>query len=45
VDYVLRATPQTTAINDTECPTLGIDSRGRRLVSDLVPAATSRCWR
>lgn len=45
VDYVLRATPQATAISDTECPTLGIDERGRRLVSDAVPAPGNRCWR
>jgi Tfp pilus assembly protein PilE len=45
VDFVLRATPQTSAIADAECPTLGMDSRGRRLVSDAVPPATSRCWR
>ncbi|MBA3477803.1 MAG: prepilin-type N-terminal cleavage/methylation domain-containing protein [Lautropia sp.] len=45
VEYVLRATPQTTAISDSDCPTFGIDSRGRRLVSDAVPAASSRCWR
>ena len=45
VDYLLRATPQTAAISDTDCPTLGIDARGRRLVSDAVPAAGSRCWR
>lgn len=44
VEFVLRVSPQTTAIDDTECPTLGIDSRGRRLVSDAVPAAGSRCW-
>jgi type IV pilus assembly protein PilE len=45
VEYTLRATPQTHAIGDPECPTLGIDSRGRRLVSDAVPAAGNRCWR
>lgn len=45
VEYVLRATPVATAIADTECPTLGIDSRGRRLVSGVVPPASSRCWR
>ncbi len=45
VEYVLRATPLSHAIGDTECPTLGIDSRGRRLVSDAVPAAGNRCWR
>ena len=45
VDFVLRATPQVAAISDTECPTLGIDSRGRRLVSDAVPTAGNRCWR
>ena len=45
VEYLLRATPQSHAIGDTECPTLGIDSRGRRLVSDAVPAAGNRCWR
>jgi type IV pilus assembly protein PilE len=45
VEYVLRATPQTAAINDSDCPTLGIDSRGRRLVSGVVPPASSRCWR
>lgn len=45
VDYVLRAVPQTTAADDPECPTLGIDERGRRLVSDAVPAPGNRCWR
>ncbi len=45
VEYVLRATPLTHAIADAECPTVGIDSRGRRLVSDAVPAAGNRCWR
>jgi type IV pilus assembly protein PilE len=45
VDYLLRATPQATAIPDTDCPTFGIDARGRRLVSDAVPAAGNRCWR
>ena len=45
VEYVLRATPLSHAIGDSECPTLGIDSRGRRLVSDAVPVAGNRCWR
>ena len=45
VDFVLLATPRANAINDTQCPTLGLDSRGRRLVSGAVPSATSRCWR
>lgn len=45
VEYLLRATPLAHAIADTECPNLGIDSRGRRLVSDAVPAAGNRCWR
>lgn len=45
VEFMLRATPRANAINDPDCPTLGIDSRGRRLVSDAVPLATSRCWR
>jgi type IV pilus assembly protein PilE len=45
VDYELRATPQANAIADAECPTLGMDSRGRRLVSGVVPPVTDRCWR
>ena len=45
VEFVLRATPVASSITDTDCPTFGMDSRGRRLVSDAVPAATSRCWR
>ena len=45
VEFELRTTPQTIALTDTDCPTLGIDSRGRRLVSGAVPAAASRCWR
>lgn len=45
VDFILRATPQATALADSECPTLGVDSRGRHLVSDAVPAAGNRCWR
>ena len=45
VEYLLRATPVASAISDSDCPTLGIDSRGRRLVSDAAPAADNRCWR
>lgn len=45
VEYVLVATPVAAAIADTDCPTLGIDSRGRRLVSGAVAPAGSRCWR
>ena len=33
------------AIVDPDCPTLGLDARGRRLVSDAVPPAGDRCWR
>ncbi len=45
VEYMLRATPLANAISDSDCPTFGIDSRGRRLVSDAAPAPASRCWR
>lgn len=45
VEFELRATPQSHAISDDDCPTLGIDSRGRRLVSGSPAAVGSRCWR
>jgi type IV pilus assembly protein PilE len=45
VQFVLRATPQASSLTDSDCPTFGMDSRGRRLVSDAVPTAASRCWR
>jgi type IV pilus assembly protein PilE len=45
VEFELRATPQSHAISDADCPTLGIDSRGRRLVSGSQAPTTSRCWR
>lgn len=45
VEFLLRATPVASSITDTDCPTFGMDSRGRRLVSDAVPAASSGCWR
>ncbi len=45
VEFELRATPEAAALSDTDCPTLGIDSRGRRLVSGSPAATTSRCWR
>ena len=45
VEFELRATPQSHAISDADCPTLGIDSRGRRLVSGSPAPTTSRCWR
>jgi len=45
VEFELRATPQVHAISDADCPTIGIDSRGRRLVSGSPAAAASRCWR
>ena len=45
VDFTLTATPQANSITDPDCPTFGIDARGRRLVSGAVPAATNPCWR
>lgn len=45
VDFTLTAAPQVSALSDPDCPTLGIDARGRRLVSGVAVTATDRCWR